>query len=42
MNINGVIIRKLESLDTALGELRSLGKVSVRQLQEALAHKTSY
>ena len=34
MDINGVIVRKLESLDTALGELRSLGKVSVQQLQE--------
>jgi len=28
-----VIIRKLESLDTALGELRSLGDISVGQLQ---------
>lgn len=34
MDINGVIIRKLESLDIALGELRSLGKVSVGQLQD--------
>ena len=34
MDINGVIVRKLESLDTALRELRSLGKVSVQQLQE--------
>jgi len=34
MDINGVIIRKLESLDTTLGELRSLGDVSVGQLQD--------
>ncbi|MBM3144847.1 MAG: DUF86 domain-containing protein [Chloroflexi bacterium] len=34
MDINGVIVRKLESLDIALGELRSLGKVSIQQLQE--------
>jgi hypothetical protein len=32
VDINGVIIRKLESLDKALGELRSLGEVSVQQL----------
>jgi len=34
MNINGVIIRKLESLDKALGELRSLGEISVEQLEQ--------
>lgn len=34
MSINGVIIRKLESLDTALGELRSLGTVSVQELRD--------
>lgn len=34
MDINGVIIRKLESLDKALGELRSLGEVSVQQLEQ--------
>ena len=33
MDINGVIIRKLESLDIALGELHSLGKINVQQLQ---------
>ncbi|MEA3350222.1 MAG: DUF86 domain-containing protein [Chloroflexota bacterium] len=34
MLINGVIIRKLESLETTLDELRSLGEVSVQQLQD--------
>jgi len=34
MDINGVIIRKLESLDKALGELRSLGEISVQQLEQ--------
>jgi len=34
MDINGVVIRKLESLDKVLDELRSLGEVSVEQLQD--------
>lgn len=34
MSVNGVILRKLEALDEVLGELRSLGKVTARQLRE--------
>ena len=33
MDVNGVVIRKLEALDITLEELRSLGKVNVSQLQ---------
>jgi len=33
MDINGVIIRKLETLDITLGELYSLGKVTIDQLE---------
>ena len=32
--INGVILQKLQSLDQALAELRSLGEVSVQSLNE--------
>jgi uncharacterized protein YutE (UPF0331/DUF86 family) len=32
--LNGVILQKLESLDQALTELHSLGKVSLAQLQD--------
>jgi uncharacterized protein YutE (UPF0331/DUF86 family) len=32
--LNGVILQKLESLDRALTELHSLGKVSLAQLQD--------
>lgn len=34
MDIKSVIIPKLESLDKAVGELRSLGDVSVQQLEQ--------
>jgi len=33
MDINGVIFRKLETLDITLGELYSLGKVTIEQLE---------
>ena len=32
--INGVVLEKLRTLDSVLGELRSLGEISVQQLEE--------
>ena len=34
MAVNGVIIHKLEALDDVLGELRSLGEVSLQNLKD--------
>lgn len=34
MTVNGVVLQKLQTLDQILAELRSLGKVSTKQLDE--------